>query len=528
VRIVDADEAVGVIESADTVLIGGSGGGHAVPEKLIEAVERRFLADGAPAGITTVHPVGIGDKATKGMHRLRHAGLLKRVVCGTVVDAPGIAEAAMDGRIELFTLPQGSLSQLMRESAAKRSGLFTDVGIGTYVDPRQGGGSQGTPSTDPPSVAIDIDGRPLIHYKRLHPQVALLRGTTADARGNISMEDEAYFGEMLSMAQAVRNNKGIVIVQVSRVVEAHAIPPKAVKIPHFLVDYVVVDAQQSITYETQSSSAYAGNERIALDTLPPQPNGPRGLIARRAAQELYAGAVCNLGSGISTGVSIAAAEAGVLDSVVLTNEQGLIGGLPMSGLDAGASVNYDAMIDQPYQFDFYDGGGLDIAFLSFAEVSARGDVNISRFSGRIVGVGGFVNISQGARTVIFSGTLTAGGLSTSWNPETGMSIDREGQHQRFVEAVEQISFSGTMARDRGQKVIFITERAVFELNENGRLELVEIAPGIDLEHDVLSRIGFDVEVPHLPKEMDRSLFDRSYPSRPAHADKDVYRDRNLK
>lgn len=525
-KIVVADEAVSVIDSADTVLIGGSGGGHAVPEKLIEAIERRFLTSGAPDGITVVHPVGIGDKASKGAHRLRHPGLLKRVVCGTVVDAPGIAEAAMQGSIELFTLPQGSLSQLMRESAAKRSGLFTDVGIGTYVDPRHGGGSQGAPSNDPPSVAIDIGGRPLIHYKPLHPHVALLRGTTADAVGNISMEGEAYFGEMLSMAQAVRNHGGTVIVQVRRVVEQHTIPPKSVKIPHFLVDYVVVAEDQPVTYETQISNAYAGCERVELDTLPPLPTGPRGLIARRAAQELYGGAVCNLGSGISTGVSIAAAEAGVLDDVVLTNEQGLIGGLPMSGLDAGASVNYDAMIDQPYQFDYYDGGGLDIAFLSFAEVSARGDVNISRFSGRIVGVGGFVNISQGAKTVVFSGTLTAGGLATTWNAESGLSINNEGCYHRFVEAVEQISFSGTIALDRGQQVIFVTERAVFRLNESGRLQLIEMAPGIDLERDVLSLIGFPVEVPHLPKDMDRSLFARSYPSATTHADKDVYRARH--
>ncbi|MGV9798227.1 acyl CoA:acetate/3-ketoacid CoA transferase [Mycobacterium sp. NPDC003449] len=509
-KIVDADMAARTVDSADTVLIGGSGGGHAVPELLIEALERRFLRDAQPRGITTIHPVGIGDKATKGAHRLRHPGLLKRVVCGTVVDAPGIAEAAMRGEIELFTVPQGSLSQLMRESAAARPGLFTDVGVGTYVDPRQGGGSQGAPCTDGPSAAIDIDGRQLIHYRPIRAQVALLRGTTADRLGNISMEGEAYFGEMLSMAQAVRNNGGTVIVQVSRVVETHAIPPKSVKIPHFLVDLVVVDEDQPTTYQT-TSDAYAGLERVALDTLEPLPNGPRGLIARRAAQELYRGAVCNLGSGISTGVSMAAAETGILDDVVLTNEQGLVGGLPMSGLDAGAAVNYDAMIDQPYQFDFYDGGGLDIAFLSFAEVSARGDVNISRFGGRIVGVGGFVNISQGARTVVFSGTLTAGGLRTSWDARAArLSIEEEGRSRRFVSAVEQISFNGALARDRGQRVVFITERAVFELDDRCRLQLVEVAPGIDVDRDVLPHIGFDVSMPYEPKQMDRALFDSSY------------------
>ncbi|MCV7423489.1 3-oxoacid CoA-transferase [Mycobacterium yunnanensis] len=510
-KVVDADEAVRAIKPRDTVVIGGSGGGHAVPESLLEALERRFLDDGSPTELTTVHPVGIGDKSTKGLHRLRHQGLLKRVVCGTVVDAPGIADAASRKEIELFTLPQGSLSQLMRESAAKRPGLFTDVGIGTYVDPRLGGGRQGAEAADPPSVAVEVDGRPLIHYRPVTPHVALLRGTTADTLGNISMEGEAYFGEMLSMAQAVYNNGGTVIVQVAHVVEKHTLAPKSVKIPHFLVHLVVVAPDQTTTYESADNPGFAGTARVPLDELPPLPKGPRGLIARRAAQELFAGAVCNLGSGISTGVAMAAAESGVLDCVVLTNEQGLVGGLPMSGLDAGAAVNYDAMIDQPYQFDFYDGGGLDVAFLSFAEVSPHGDVNISRFGGRIVGVGGFVNISQGARTVVFSGTLTAGGLATSWNTATGaLSVDAEGRARRFVAEVEQVSFNGPLAVERGQRVVFITERAVFEINDRGDLELVEVAPGVDVERDVLALVGFPVSIPHEPKEMDRSLFDRSY------------------
>jgi propionate CoA-transferase len=510
-KIVGPDRAVRVIEPSDTIVISGSGAGHTVPEALIEALERRFLTEGAPRGLTAIHPVGIGDKATKGTHRLRHRGLLKRVVCGTVVDAPGIAEAAIRGDIELFTVPQGSLSQLMRESAAKRPGLFTDVGVGTYVDPRLGGGSQGAPADDGPSRAIDIDGRQLIHYPAVTPQVALLRGTTADALGNVSMEGEAYFGETLSMAQAVHNNGGTVIVQVGKVVESHTLPPKSVKIPHFLVDLVVVDETQPTTYQSPDNPFYAGQERVAVDTLEPLPKGPRGLIARRAAQELFRGAVCNLGSGISTGVSLAAAEAGVLDDVVLTNEQGLVGGLPMSGLDAGAAVNYDAMVDQPYQFDFYDGGGLDVAFLSFAEVSPRGDVNISRFGGRIVGVGGFVNISQGAKTIVFSGTVTAGGLQTTWDPAAGrLSIDVEGRSRRFVSEIEQVSFNGTLAVERGQRVVFITERAILELNPLGQLELTEVAPGIDIDRDVLPLIDFPLSIPHQPKTTDRMLFDQSY------------------
>ena len=509
-RITSASEAVSVVRAEDTIVIGGSGGGHAVPESLLAALEARFLAEGAPRDLTTIHPVGLGDKDTKGAHRLRHRGLLRRVVCGTVVDAPGIADAAAREEIELFCLPQGSLSQLMRESAARRPGLFTSVGVGTYVDPRLGGGSQGAPAAAAPSSAITIDGQELIRYAPVVAQVAFLRGTTADALGNVSMEGEAYFGEMLSMAQAVRNAGGTVIVQVARTVEAGTLPPKSVKIPHFLVDLVVVEPDQPVTYATAASPAYAGDVRVALDDLPPLPTGPRGLIARRAARELVPGAVCNLGSGISTGVSLAAAETGLIDDVVLTNEQGLVGGLPMSGLDAGAAVNYDAMLDQPYQFDFYDGGGLDIAFLSFAEVSARGDVNISRFGGRIVGVGGFVNISESASTMVFSGTLTAGGLVTAWDAEaSALSIVQEGRARRFVQEVEQICFNGALAADRGQRVRFITERAVFEVGPEG-LELVEVAPGIDVDRDIRPQLGFDLAVsPHLVR-MDRALFDSSY------------------
>ncbi|TQS46668.1 3-oxoacid CoA-transferase [Cryptosporangium phraense] len=505
-----AAEAVATLASDATVVIGGSGGGHAVPEALLEALEERYLTTAEPRDLTTIHPVGLGDKKSRGAHRLRHKGLLKRVVCGTVVDAPGIGEAAARGDLELFTVPQGSLSQLMRDSAARRPGLITSVGVGTYVDPRLGGGSQGAPSDRPPSEAVDLDGEDYILYRSVRPDAAFLRGTTADERGNVSMEGEAYFGEMLSMAQATRNNGGRVVVQVARVVPAGTIPPKTVKIPYFLVDDIVVVPDQPTTYTTPVSPAFAGAERVEIGSLPPLPAGTRGLIARRAARELTPGAVCNLGSGISTGVSLAAAEQGVLDAVTLTNEQGLNGGLPASGLDAGAAVNYDAMLDQPYQFDFYDGGGLDIAFLSFAEVSARGDVNISRFGGRIVGVGGFVNISQGARKVVFSGTLTAGGLEVAWDRAAQrLSVVTEGRSQRFVEAVEQISFSGPLSQRRGQTILFVTERCVFSLDADG-LTLVEVAPGIDVARDIAPHVGFAFRIADDCRPMDPALFDASY------------------
>lgn len=318
------------------------------------------------------------------------------------------------------------------------------------------------------------------------------------------MEQEAVFGEILSEAQATWRCEGIVIVQVKRMAARGTLPAKAVKIPGILVDLVVVDPGQRQTYETDYSPSYAGELRVPLSDVPSLPLDARKVIARRAALELFPGAICNLGSGISTGIANVAAEEGILDAVCLTNEQGLIGGAPASGNDAGASRNYAAMIDQPYQFDFYDGGGLDLAFLSFAEIDTEGNVNISRFGDRIIGPGGFINISQNARCAVFSGTFTAGKTAIAW-PDGITRIERDGERRKLVEAVEQITYSGSYGRARGQRVIYITERAVFHLAADG-LELLELAPGIDLERDVLGRMGFLPRVAPTLKTMDPRLF----------------------
>ncbi len=378
-RRVTADAAVRLIQSGDTILIGGSGGGHAVPEELMAALERRFLAEAEPRDLTTVHPVGLGDDKTLGAGHFAHEGMLKRVVCGTLVNSPKLAELALADKVEAYTLPQGALSQLTREMAAGRAGLITETGLHTFVDPRLGGGRQSPSAKEDLVELITVDGREQLLYKPFKVDVALLRGTTADEDGNVTMEQEAVFGEMLSEAQAARRNGGLVIVQVKRMAKRGTLPPKQVKIPGILVDLVIVVPDQRQTYLTDYSPSYAGELRIPLSDVPVLPLDARKVIARRAALELFPGAICNLGSGISTGIANVAAEEGFLDAVWLTNEQGLIGGAPASGNEAGASRNYAAMIDQPYQFDFYDGGGLDLAFLSFAEVDAEGNVNVSRF-----------------------------------------------------------------------------------------------------------------------------------------------------
>lgn len=503
-RIVTADQAASLLRGGDTLLIGGSGGGHAVPESLIEAVERRFLAEGAPRDLTLVHPVGLGDQVSTGVGRLAHEGLLKRIVTGAFVNTPRIAEMAKANTIEAYTLPQGALSQLMREMAAGRPGLLSHVGLHTAIDPRYGGGKQSEAAREDLVEVVVFAGREWLFYKPFHVDICFLRGTTADEDGNITMEHEAVFGEMLPMAQAARRMGGVVVAQVARLAQRNTLPPKQVKVPGMLVDLVVLDPAQKQTYHVDFSPAYAGELRVPLSAIAPLPFDERKVIARRAALELFQGAICNLGAGISTGIATLAAEEGCLDQIVLTNEQGLNGGAPASGNDAGAATNYTSIVDQPYQFDFYDGGGLDLAFLSFAEVDGQGNVNVSRFGGRIIGVGGFVNISQNARTAIFSGTFTAGGLRLSW-PDGHTRIEVEGRFPKFVASVEQISYNGRFAAERGQRVLYITERAVFRLTEDG-LELIEVAPGIDIERDILPHMGFRPLIAETVRTMDQRLF----------------------
>jgi propionate CoA-transferase len=504
-RVVTAEQFASLVADGDTLLIGGSGAGHSVPDTLIGAIGKRFKAEGRPRNLTTVHPVGLGDRANRGIGHLAHAGLLKRVVCGTLVDSPPVERMAAANEIEAYTLPQGCLSQLTREMAAGRPGLVTHVGLDTFVDPRHGGGKQSEKAKDDLVDLIQIGGKDYLHFKPFHVDIALIRGTTADEDGNITMEHEAVFGEMISMAQAARRAGGLVVAQVKRMALRGTLPPKQVKVPGMLVDLIVVDPEQTQTFFTVHDPAYAGEMKVPLTSIAALPFSVRKVVARRAALELFPGAICNLGSGISTGIASIAAEEKSLDAVVLTNEQGLIGGAPATGNEPGAGRNYQAMVDQPYQFDFYDGGGLDLAFLSFAEVDAGCNVNVSRFGDRIVGPGGFINISQNAKTMIFSGTFTAGGLAIVW-PGGRTEIKKDGAEKKFVRAVEQITYSGPLAAKNGQRALYVTERAVFTRNAAGRLELIEIAPGVDLARDIVAQMQFAPDISPSLKEMDARIF----------------------
>ncbi|MGG5885706.1 acyl CoA:acetate/3-ketoacid CoA transferase [Falsiroseomonas sp. HC035] len=485
-RRITAQQAASLVRDGDTLLIGGSGGGHAVPDALLEALGNRFRETSAPRGLTALHPVGVGDGGTRGLGHLAQKGLLKRNIAGSYVNSPPIGAMALADEIEAWSLPQGALSQLMREMAAGRMGLFTKTGLHSFVDPRHGGGRQ-SPSAKEDLVTLEtVRGEEVLFFKPYHVDVAFLRGTTADEDGNVSMEQEAVTLEMLSEAQATKRCGGLVVVQVKRMARRGSLHPKMVKIPGILVDLVVVVPDQEQTYLTPYSTAYSGELRIPLDDIPRLKQDARKVVARRGALELFPGAICNLGSGIFTGIANVAAEEGCLDAICLTNEQGNIGGAPASGGEAGAAMNPDAQVDQPYQFDFYDGGGLDLAFLSFAEFDAAGNVNVSRFGGKLIGPGGFINISQNAKRVIFGGTLTAGGKP------------------KAVAQVEQVTFSGRFAQERGQPVLYVTEQAVFRLGENGP-EVVEIAPGLTAE-EVIGRMGFRPAVSPDLRQMDPLLF----------------------
>ena len=503
-QVISADEAARLIDDGDHVLVSGSGGGHAIPEAILESVERRFLESGAPKDLTLIHVVGLGDRATKGAARFCHEGMLKRSITSALIDSPAMIDLAFSDKIESYTLPQGVLSQLMRDMAAGRPGLITRTGLRTFVDPRHGGARQSPSAIEDMVELMMIDGAEYLRYKPFPLDVVFLRGTTADEDGNVSMEQEAIFGEMLSTAQAARRAGGIVVVQVKRLARRGTIPAKIVKIPGILVDYVVVDAAQRQTYATEYDPAYAGELRVPLESMKRLAFDPRKIVARRAAMEILPGAICNLGAGISTGISAVAAEEGILDHIVLTNEQGFIGGAPLTGVDSGASQNYQAIVDQPYQFDFYDGGGLDIAFLSFAEVDPRGNVNISRFGSKIVGIGGFINISQNAKCVVFSGTFTSGGLELKAG-DGRLTVVTEGRHKKFVNQIEQICYNAEFAECEGRSAIFVTERAVFRAID-GTLELVEVAPGISIERDILPHMAFEPRLVLEIRKMDPRLF----------------------
>jgi propionate CoA-transferase len=395
---------------------------------------------------------------------------------------------ALANQIEAYNLPQGVICTLLREIAAKRPGVITKVGLNSFIDPQNGGGKMNARTTEELVERLTLDDETWLRYRAFPITVGFIRATSADRRGNLSMEREGLIGEVLPIAQAAKNHGGIVIAQVERIVDR--IPdPKSVRVPGALVDFIVVaePAQHAQTFGEDFNEAYVTAPN-GHRTLPTMPFSERKIIGRRALMEIRRDEIVNLGIGLPEAVAAVAAETGRLEEFTLTVESGPIGGVPASGLSFGCSHFPEAIVDQPAQFDFYDGGGLDIAVLGAVEIDAEGSVNVSSFAGRFAGVGGFVNIAQNAKRLVFCCTFTAGELEVAAENDF-LRIVREGRHAKFVKQVQQVCFHGPTALANGQQVFYVTERAVFELTREG-LVLREVAPGIDVAKQVLPLMEF--------------------------------------
>ncbi len=504
-HVITAAEAAMLIHDGDTVALSGFGMA-CVNEEVLASVEQRFLAGEGPHDLTVMHATAVGNRREKGMSHWGHEGLIKRWIGGIAIASPAMATLISEDKCEAYNLPQGVICQLYREIAAKRPGLVTKVGLGTFVDPRVEGARMSASTTEDYVRLLELGGEEWLFYPSFPIQVALIRGTVADERGNLTLDHEGLKMEVLPIAQAVRNSGGIVIAQVESIAAAGTLDPNLVKVPGILVDYLVVSTPENHfqTENTYYNPSFSGQLRVPLSGVEGIPLSERKVIARRCAMELQPGAVLNLGVGIPCDVGTIVAEEGMSEQILLTTEAGAIGGVPAGLKDFGHAYNPEALVDMHAQFDFYDGGGLDCAVLGLAQTDAHGNVNVSKFGTRVAGCGGFINICQSAKTLLFAGTFTAGGLEVEV-VDGGLRIVTEGKARKFLADVQQITFSGPYSRERAQRVLYVTERCVFELVD-GVMTLIEIAPGIDLQTQILDQMDFTPAIAPELKEMPAGLF----------------------
>ena len=505
VKVISAEEAALLVEDGQTVSTGGFVS-CACPEALSKALEQRFLETGHPRDLTLFFAAGQGHRDGSGGDHYGHEGMVKRVIGGHWDRAKSLGDLALANKIEAYNLPQGVITHMYRDIAAHNIGTITHVGLNTFVDPRKGGGKLNAVTTEDIVKLIEIEGEERLLYKAFPIDVVFLRASYADEYGNCTVHREIGPLDSTAMAQACKNSGGKVIVQVEKIVEAGSLDPKLVKIPGIYVDSLVVgsaeDNMQCLGMPYDGS--FTGEFRIPVDAIEPVPLNQRKVIARRAAMELPKDAIVNLGTGVPETIANVAAEEGISDYMTLTVEAGSIAGVPAGGTQFGAAANPMAILDHNVQFDFYQGGGLDVAFLGLAETAPNGDLNVSKFGDRLAGAGGFIDITQNAKKVCYCGTFTAKGLKTECE-DGKLKILEEGKKKKFVEEVEHVTFSGDYAVKVGQPVLYITERAVFELRSDG-VTLIEIAPGVDLEKDILEQMEFVPNISKNLKLMDERIF----------------------
>lgn len=505
-KIIDVDEAAALIGDGKSIVLS-SFVGCGVADYILKNIEKRFLETGSPRNLTVVWDATTGNGPGIGVDHLGHPGLVSKVICSHMSFHQRLQSMVDNNEIEAHILPYGAMTQLYREVGAGRPGFISKIGLHTYVDPRLEGARGSARTKESLVEVIELHGEEYLLYKPFPMDIAVIRGTTIDEKGNMTCEHETYMGDQLVTARAVKHSGGMVIAQVERVAENGALNPRDVVVPGFMIDYCVVAPEgefEQVEQVAGYNGAWAHEYRVpAKGNGEVMPLNERKIIARRGAMELKAKDIVNLGIGVPTGVSAVAAEEGFADQITMTVECGQIGGIPIGGLAFGACVNPDFVIDSCRQFEWYDGGGLNTAFLGAAEVDSQGNANVSKFS-KTVGPGGFINIAHTARKVCFCGTLTAGGLKVSVK-DGKLIINQEGRTKKFIPHVKQITFSGKLASQEKQEILFITERAVFRLID-GKMVLTEIAPGIDLKSQVLDQIGFDVTVSENLAVMDERIF----------------------
>jgi propionate CoA-transferase len=512
-KVKSAAEAVRLIRDGAVVAVNSSSG-LLCPDAVLKALGERYVADGAPKGLTTIHPIAAGDMfGTKGVDHIAHKGMIAKIIGGSFPSGPTNAEPPLIWQrilaedLAAWNVPSGIVFDMLREGAAQRPGVLTKVGMDTFVDPDQEGCAMNATARAQTLVKrVDFDGDTWLHFPAIRPDVAIIRATTADENGNLTYEHEGATLGAMEMALAARNCGGLVIAQVKRVAANGTFRPHDVRVPGILVDVIVEAPDQLQTTATAYDPAISGEVFRPLHSFSTPEFSVSKVIARRVAMELQAGWAVNIGFGISANVPRVLIEEGHHGKVTWVIEQGAVGGVPLLDFKFGCASNAEAFVASPHQFIYFQAGGFDCSLLSFLEIDADGSVNVSRLSAtphRTAGAGGFVDITARANKIVFSGNFNAGAKMRVENGK--LVIDKEGKIAKIVPRVDQISFSGKRARMQGQDITYVTERCVMKLVSDGLL-ITEIAPGLDLQRDVLGQAATPLAVARNLKVMDTRLF----------------------